>query len=293
MKRFGAQNMVSPLKKVLMKKPQPFMSKVNLQKWNYIGPLDQNLIDTSYNEFYQIIKNAETEILELKLEDENEELCDSVFTHDPSLILNEGAIILNMSKKLRKKETQAHKKFYDSLGIPIIGSIVNEGTIEGGDCLWINDSTLLIGEGYRSNREGIEQLQAILKLLNIQLIPIQLPKNKINEGSCFHLMSIISMLDHDLAIGCKSLLPDDLRAILKNNDIQLIAMPEDEFFKSKTLGINILALSPRNLVAIEGCTKTLDLLSQSGCTLNLFNGKEFCIRAEGGPTCLTRAIWRN
>ena len=293
MKRFGAQNMVSPLKKVLMKKPQPFMSKVNLQKWNYIGPLDQNLIDTSYNEFYQIIKNAETEILELKLEDENEELCDSVFTHDPSLILNEGAIILNMSKKLRKKETQAHKKFYDSLGIPIIGSIVNEGTIEGGDCLWINDSTLLIGEGYRSNREGIEQLQAILKLLNIRLIPIPLPKNQINEGSCFHLMSIISMLDHDLAIGCKSLLPDDLRAILKNNGIQLIAMPEDEFFKSKTLGINILALSPRNLVTIEGCTKTLDLLSHSGCTLNLFNGNEFCIRAEGGPTCLTRAIWRN
>ena len=44
MKNYGAQNMVSPLKKVLMKKPQPFMSKVNLQKWNYIGPLDQNLI---------------------------------------------------------------------------------------------------------------------------------------------------------------------------------------------------------------------------------------------------------
>ena len=275
MKRFGAQNMVSPLKKVLMKKPQPFMSKVNLQKWNYIGPLDQNLIDTSYNEFYQIIKNAETEILELKLEDENEELCDSVFTHDPSLILNEGAIILNMSKKLRKKEAQTHKKFYDSIGIPIIGSIIDEGTIEGGDCLWINDTTLLIGEGYRSNREGIKQLHQILKLLNVQLIPIQLPKNIINEGSCFHLMSIISMLDHDLAIGCESLLPEDLRMILIKKGIDLITLPEDEFFKSKTLGVNILALSPRNLVTIDGCTKTLDLLSQSGCTLNLFNGKEF------------------
>ena len=188
---------------------------------------------------------------------------------------------------------QAHKKFYDSIGIPIIGSIVNGGTIEGGDCLWINDTTLLIGEGYRSNREGIEQLQLILKLLNIQLIPIQLPKNKINENSCFHLMSIISMLDHDLAIGCRSLLPDDLRTIFKNKGIKLIAIPEDEFFKSKTLGVNILALSPRNLVTIDGYKKTLDLLSKSGCKLNIFNGKEFCIRAEGGPTCLTRAILRD
>ena len=243
MKKFGAQNMVSPLKKVLMKKPQPFMSKVNLKKWNYFGPLDQNLIDKNYNDFCQIIKNSKAEIIELKLEDENEELCDSVFTHDPSLVLNEGAILLNMSKKLRKKETLAHKKIYDSIGIPIIGSIINGGRIEGGDCLWINDKTLLIGVGYRSNKEGVEQLHLILKELNIELIPIQLPRNINIEGSCFHLMSIISMLDHDLAIGCKQLLPDDLITILNNNRIKLIDIPNDEFFKSKTLAVNILALS--------------------------------------------------
>ena len=292
MKKFGAQSMVSPLKKVLMKKPQSFMSKADLQKWNYVGPLDQKLIEKNYNDFYQVIKNSEAEIIELKLEDENEELCDSVFTHDPSLVLNEGAIILNMSKKLRKNETQAHKKFYNSIGIPIIGSIINGGTIEGGDCLWINDTTLLIGEGYRSNREGIEQLDAILKLLNIKLIPIELPKNTTKKCTCFHLMSIISMLDHDLAIGCKSLLPVDLITILKNNRIKLINMPEDEFFKSKTLGVNVLALTPRNLVSIDGYPKTLDLLSDSNCKLNLFSGNELCIKAEGGPTCLTRPICR-
>ena len=101
------------------------------------------------------------------------------------------------------------------------------------------------------------------------------------------------MLDHDLAIGCESLLPDDLKTILKNKGINLITIPEDDFLKSKTLGVNILALSPRNLVTIEGYTKTLDLLYQSGCKVNLFNGKNFCIRTEGGPTCLTRAILRN
>ena len=73
MKNFGAQNMVSSIKKVLMKKPQTFMSKVDTQKWNYIAPLDQYLINENYNDFYKIIKNSGAEIVELGLDDENEE----------------------------------------------------------------------------------------------------------------------------------------------------------------------------------------------------------------------------
>ena len=113
MNKFGAQNMVSRLKKVLMKKPQKFMSKVDLQKWNYISPLDQDIINENYNEFYKIIKKSGAEIVDLKLRNENEELCDSIFTHDPSLVLNDGVIILNMGKKLRKKEVEEHIDFYN------------------------------------------------------------------------------------------------------------------------------------------------------------------------------------
>ena len=117
--------MVSSLKKVLMKKPQKFMSKVNKQKWNYDSPLDQNLLNENYKDFHKIIKKFGTEIIELQLENENEELCDSVFTHDPSLVLDEGAIILNMGKKLRINETSIHEKFYESKNIPIIVKIKN------------------------------------------------------------------------------------------------------------------------------------------------------------------------
>ena len=71
MNKFGAQNMVSRLKKVLMKKPQKFMSKVDLQKWNYTFPLDQDIINGNYNEFYKIIKNSGTEIVDLNLRNES------------------------------------------------------------------------------------------------------------------------------------------------------------------------------------------------------------------------------
>ena len=291
MSKFGAQNMVSQLKKVLMKRPQNFMSKVDLQKWNYTSPLNQEILNQNYNEFYRIIKNSGAEIVDLKLTNENEELCDSIFTHDPSLVLNDGAIILNMGKNLRKKETEEHTNFYNEEKIPIIGKIINNGTVEGGDCLWINDKTLIVGESYRTNKDGINQLNNILNFHNVKLIPIKLPQY--NSGdSCFHLMSLISMLDHNLAIGCLSLLPENVINILKNQNIELIEIPEDEYFNSKTLSINILALSPRNLVAMKGYPKTIELLIKSGCKINLFSGNELCIKAEGGATCLTRPIWR-
>ena len=106
MNNFGAQDMVSSLQKVLMKKPEKIMSKVDLKKWNYVSPLNQKIIEENYSEFYEIIKNSGTEIINLNIESQNEELCDSIFTHDPSLVINEGALILNMGKKLRKNETK-------------------------------------------------------------------------------------------------------------------------------------------------------------------------------------------
>ena len=291
MNNYGAQDMVSSLKRVLMKKPQNFMSKVNLKKWNYESPLNQKNIEENYNEFYEIIKNSVKEIVDLNIENKNEELCDSIFTHDPSLIINEGAIILNMGKKLRKKETAEHEKLYNSIDIPIVAKIIDEGTVEGGDCLWIKNNTLLVGESLRTNRSGIHQLKKILNYYDVKVIPITLPKQN-NVDSCFHLMSLVSMLDHDLAIGCLSLFSLDLIKIFNDNNIKLISIPEDEYFKSKTLAVNILALSPRNLAVMKGYPKTIDLLIKSGCKINLFSGDELCIKTEGGATCLTRPIWR-
>ena len=190
-----------------------------------------------------------------------------------------------------KKEAEEHINFYNEEKIPIIGKIINNGSVEGGDCLWINNKTLLVGESDRTNKSGINQLSGILNKHNILLIPIKLPKYD-NEKSCFHLMSLISMLDDDLAIGCMSLLPLDLINLLNKNNIKVIEIPEDEYFDSKTLAVNILALSPRNLVAMKGYPKTIDLLYKYGCQINLFSGSELCIKAEGGPTCLTRPIWR-
>ena len=290
MNKFGAQNMYTELKTVLIKKPQPFMSSVDYKKWNYDYPLNQNLIDNNYKEFLNIIKKFDIEIIELKLRDEKNELCDSIFTHDPSLITNEGAIILNMGKEIRKPETIEHEELYKSLEIPIIDKLDDNATVEGGDCLWVNNKLLLIGKSSRTNIKGINQMQEILKRINVTVVPVDLPL--INNNSCFHLMSIVSILDQDLIIGYKKHMSDDLINILNKNSIKLIEIPEEEYINSKTLAVNILSLSPRNLVLLKGYPMTCEILLKENCVLNLFSGNELCIKTEGGPTCLTRPIWR-
>ena len=69
MKLFGAQNMYSELKTVLMKKPNPFMSKADSKKWNYDISLNQELIEKNYSEFRSIIENFGSKIIELKIPD--------------------------------------------------------------------------------------------------------------------------------------------------------------------------------------------------------------------------------
>ncbi|PPR47106.1 MAG: N(G),N(G)-dimethylarginine dimethylaminohydrolase [Alphaproteobacteria bacterium MarineAlpha5_Bin9] len=292
MKSFGAQNMVSTLKKVLMRKPEYDFSKIDLKKWHYEKTLNQEIVKQNYKDFNKIIRDFGTEVIELSIRSKDEELCDSIFTHDPSLVTEDGAIILNMGKKLRKTETIEHENFYNQYEIPIIGKISEKGTVEGGDCLWVNKNTLLIGQSSRTNEEGIKQLSNILSRLNVECIPIKLPQYT-NSESCFHLMSLMSMLDHDLVIGCISLLPQILKDEFKKRNIKLICIPEDEYKISNTLAINILALSPRKLVLIDGYPKTQELLLNEGNEIVLFEGKELCIKTEGGPTCLTRPILRD
>ena len=177
--------MYAPLKKVLMKEPQKFQKNINLKKWNYELTLDEDIMNKNYRDFINIIKNSGVEILNLESQNHQDEMYDSIFTHDPSLVIDEGAIILNMAKTLRKNEISDHIYFYNSSNIPIVGKIINNGTVEGGDCLWLNKNTLLIGESSRTNISGIKQLSKILKYYDIETISAKIPKLE-NSESCFH-----------------------------------------------------------------------------------------------------------
>ena len=288
MNKFGAQNMFSELKSVLINVPLKDMSNVDCKKWHYEQPLDQNKIEKNFFSFSNLLKSFGSEIYYL---DQQDKYYDSVFPHDPSLVTKHGAIILNMGKKLRKHEPRLHKKFYESINIPILGEINSPGTVEGGDCLWIDEKTLVVGKGFRTNHSGIDQLKGILNTYGIKVIGFDLPYFH-GPDACLHLMSLISILDYNLAIVYKPFFPVELLKFLESKGFDCIDIPKKDFLDSNGLAINILALSSRNIIMLEGFSKTETILKKMGCDIQTFDGNELCVKAEGGPTCLTRPIYR-
>ena len=289
MSSFGVVDMVSPLRQVLMKQPGLAMASADAEKWHYAGPLTLNALQADHHALVAVLEASGAEVV--FLEEDPADLADAVFTHDPSLVTATGAIILRMGKPLRRGEQRLHAEFYAERGIPVIGTLEEPGTVEAGDCLWLDSQTLLVGLGFRTNEAGLTQLEKILAPDGVSIHAFDLPVYQ-GRDACLHLISLVSMLDHNLALTCQSLLPVRLQTLFAQRGIECLAAPEDEFRASGTLSTSILALAERHCVMVDGFPKTQDLLHSAGCQLALFPGRELCLKAEGGPSCLTRPLLR-
>ena len=280
--------MVAPLRRVALHAPGVALRNADSVKWHYGQGFNPDLLIQDYADFVSCIEKTGVEVLWMP---ENTESADAIFTYDASLMTPEGAIQLNPGKLLRISEAESHSSFYKSTGIPVIGQISGKAKCEAGDTLWLDDQTLLIGRGYRTNDAGIEQLKVILDKQGIDVFAFDLPCHQ-GEDACLHLMSLVSLLANDLAMIHKTLLPVALAQLLTARGFELIEAPADEFEGSNGLNLNVLALAPRHVLTIGGYDKTLSLMENAGCQIETFSGESLCIPCEGGPTCMTRPILR-
>lgn len=286
---FGAQEMASPIKRVVMRRPGASLRAADAGAWHYGPSFDADRAIAQYERFADMVSASGAEIL--WFEDTGDGLADAMFTHDPSLMTDHGAILLNMGKPLRRAEVDGHAALYEAAGIPVLGRIEAPGQIEGGDCVWLDPTTLVVGRGIRSNEAGIQQLRAMLAPHGVEVLGFDLPLWQ-GEEACLHLMSVISPLDDNLALVHAPLLPAAFYQLLKARGIELLVAPAEEFAESNGLNLNVLPLSPRDLIMIDGFPKTRALMEATGCTVRTFEADALCIACEGGPTCLTRPILR-
>lgn len=281
--------MVAPLRRVLMRSAASAMGGADREAWHYGPDFDPARADSQHRVFAGLVSASGAEIEWLPEADDG--LADSVFTHDPSLMTDQGAVILRMGKRLRDPEPALHEAAYERLGIPILGRIEDPGMVEGGDCLWVDAQTLALGRGVRTNEEGIRQLTSILAPLGVAVTGFDLPLWR-GEEACLHLLSLISPLADDLAIVYAPLLPVALYQLLRSRGIDLIEGPPDEFAAGSGLSLNVLPTAPREVITVAGFEKTRAALEAAGCSVSEFDADALCIPCEGGPTCLTRPILR-
>ena len=213
---------------------------------------------------------------------------DSIYCRDAAIATNGGMIICNMGKAARTNEPLAEQKAFVENEITVLGSISAPGTVEGGDVAWLDEHTLAVGHTYRTNDEGIEQLSALLKPLGVELFVTSLPHYK-GTSDVFHLMSIFSPVDRNLAVVYSPLMPIAFRNLLLKKGYELIEVPDNEF---ESMGCNVLALAPKECLVVTGNPKTKSLLEKAGCKVIEYIGQEISVKGGGGPTCLTRPVWR-
>jgi len=283
--------MVGKLKSVLVKHPRDaFIDKATIEsQWqdlNYLTCPDFDKACREHESFVQIVRDAGVEVYYLPKDDRTG--LDSIYTHDPVMITERGAILCNMGKQLREGEPRAVATHLEALGIPILGAITAEGRLEGGDVVFLNPNTLLVGRGYRTNDEGIRQLRELLKGKIKTIVDVPLPHWD-GPDSVLHLLSLISPVDHDLALVYSRLLPVPLREFLIARDIELLEVPDEEF---ESMGCNVLALAPRKCLMLAGNPHTKGLLQKASAEVHEFEGWEISRKGCGGPTCLTRPIFR-
>jgi len=213
---------------------------------------------------------------------------DSIYSRDASIATDFGIIICNMGKQGRIHEPYAQLEAYKMNNINILGEIKFPGTLEGGDVAWLDQNTLAVGHTYRTNEEGISQLKGLLQPKGIEIIVVELPHYK-GKSDVFHLMSILSPVDKNLAVVYSPLMPIKFRNELLERGFQLIEVPEQEF---DSMGCNVLAIAPRDCLMVAGNPITRKLLEDAGASVHIYEGNEISVKGGGGPTCLTRPIDR-
>src|SRR5262245_31649524 len=254
---FGCQDMVGVLRRVLVKRPDEAFGSADPARWHYASRPDLDEARREHDALVEILEAAGAEVIDHP--EPQPDRADAIFVFDPALVTDRGAVILRMGKELRRGEEAAMARRLREIGVPILGELDGEAVAEGGDLLWLDSRTLAAGQGFRTNAEAVRQLREIL--VDVEVLPVDLPYFTGPEA-CLHLLSLISIVDRDLAVIHSPLLPVTFWRMLRDRGFRLVEVPEEEF---STMGPNVLALAPSRCLMLEGDPETRSAMAPAGC----------------------------
>jgi len=286
------QSDVLPLRSVLLKHARvAFADQPTLDTaWEdlgYLGRPDFAGAVAEYEGFLALLESLRVEVHLVPADPETGP--DSIYVRDAAVVSDRGAVLCRMGKPAREGEPAAAERALRAAGIRIVGRIEGTGRLEGGDVAWIDGRTVAVGRGYRTNGEGIRQLHRLLRDDVDRVVSVPLPHWR-GPGDVFHLMSMFSPVDRDLAVVYSPLLPVPFRELLLEHGYDLVDVPDEEF---ETMGCNVLAVGPRRCVALDGSPITRQRLEAAGAEVYTYRGREISAKGGGGPTCLTRPLVRS
>lgn len=278
---YGARSATATLQRVLVRPP------IEASGWREYGWRAEPDLDTMAREhraYREALAAAGVEVVLGETPVSGD--CDAIYACDVAIVTERGAILLRPGKDGRRGEPEAIAEDLEAAGVPIAGRLEPPATAEGGDLLWLDEGTLVAGRSYRTNDAGIEALRRMLP--GVEVVSVDLPHHG-GRRVILHLLSLISLLDTDLAVAFPPLLPVRLMEMLEDRGIEVVEVPKEEV---DSQGANVLALAPRVALALEGSPETRRRMEAAGVDVRVYRGDDLCRKGDGGPTCLAQAILR-
>ena len=279
--RYGVQSMVDPLRRVLIRRP---VTAGDFAAADWREP-DPAKLTAEHEAFGELLEGLGCEV---NVAAPLDGLVDSVYVCDPVWVCGQGAIVLQSAKPQRVGEGEGMVADLEAVGVPIAGRLTGAATADGGDMVWLDNETLAVARGYRSNAEAPRPLDAILAAEGAKTMRFDLPHDRGAEH-VLHLMSFISPVTHELAVVFEPLAPVTLIQELQERGIGVIPLDEDEYW---TMGCNILATAPGVVVVLDGNPKIRRAMEAKGIEVHAYQGGDVSLKGDGGPTCLTRELLR-
>ena len=270
------------LRRVLVRRPLP-EDAAAWEAYGWRAAPDVSAAQSEHEAFCALLADAGAEVVVSEHDPGNP---DAIYAYDPTLVGREGAVLLLPGKEGRRAEPEATVAALELASVPVVGRVELPTTVEGGDTVWLDEETLLVGIGYRTNPASLDALRGVFP--GVEMIAFDLPHWN-GAGEVMHLMSFISPLDRDLALVYPRIAPTRLMWLLAERGIETVEVPDEEF---ETQGPNVLALGPRRALALDGNDQTRRRMERAGVDVVTYKGDEISRKGDGGPTCLTRPLLR-
>jgi len=207
-----------------------------------------------------------------------------IFVADLLFMTPEGAILGRPASTVRAGEERSVARRLADLGIPILRNIRGTGTFEGADAAWLDERTVLLATGLRTNQEGANQVTKVLSEMGVDVIQVGLP-----FGS-MHLMGELRFTDRDLAIARRGRTPFAAVQALRAHGCTVVFTPdEDEVIGG--MALNFVTLGPRQILMSAGNPITQDFFEATGITCVAVETDEIG-KAAGGIACMTGVLER-
>jgi len=278
---YGVTSMIAPLRRVLVRRPATAGDWAGAA-WR---TPDADLLARQHERFCELLANLGPQV---EVAPALEGQVDAVYMHDPLVMTARGGIALQMAKPARVREPRHASEELERLGIPVLGALSGNAYADGGDRYWIDDTTMAIGLGYRTNRAGADALARLAEPEGVQVITYDTPHDQ-GPGSVLHLQSFLSGVAEELCVVFEPLAPVRLLQGLAERGIEWIAIDHDSYL---AMGCNVLAVRPGVVVMVDTAPAVRRELERRGVEVHAYDGSELSLKGDGGPTCLTQPLLR-